>query len=224
MMEEPMQESHRGRGLALVVILVLAVAAGAWMGLFWLPGFREENFQLGFANGYGAGTWDGNATGYNLGLQSGYARGLEDGYEEGSYTAFNKGYTSGRTDGYDLGYADGALEGYDIHDPTYTEAIAFVQENMVDQHEYTPTYICFDFCRDFEAAAYEKELRVGFVYILMKGGAHSIVVFDTSDQGLLFIEPQDDRAVTPQIGQSYWNRAYYSPEYDDTVTYYAIIW
>ena len=228
-MEEEYQESHGRRTLAIVLIIVLAVSGVAYLGFFWMPGIDEGGFQRGFASGYGAGKWDGNITGYNQGRQIGFGEGHQGGIEEGEYAGYTTGYGAGRLEGYQTGYADGYVEGgtqgYNVHNPLYTEAMSFVETNKVDEHPYSLNYSCFNYCADFEAAAYDRELRVGFVYIAMKGGAHSIVAFNTADRGLLLIEPQDDHITTVTIGKVYWDRTVYqSPGYDDTVTYIAVIW
>ena len=66
--------------------------------------------------------------------------------------------------------------------------------------------------------------RCGYVYITFPKLAHAIICFDTVDQGLIFIEPQDDRIVTLTIGEVYWDRTYYVTEDDDTIIDYGIVW
>jgi hypothetical protein len=52
-----------------------------------------------------------------------------------------------------------------------------------------------------------------------------IVCFNTTNHGLVFIEPQYDMITTLTIGQPYWNRTIYElPEYDDTIESFTIIW
>jgi hypothetical protein len=65
----------------------------------------------------------------------------------------------------------------------------------------------------------------GFVYVEFLEGAHATVCFNTTDHGLIFIEPQDDEIVNLTIGQQYWDRTKYSPpDYDDTVVNFTTIW
>lgn len=231
----PHEGEGGGRGKRLLAVAAIAlVASGIFYMLFIaVPGWKEDGFQLGFANGYTAGKYDGNSTGYTSGWTLGFDQGHEAGKEEGEYTGYNQGYqggviagnTSGYQQGWEAGVLKGSTEGYNIHDPTYTEAMNFVATDRTDQNHYSATYTCFNFCADFEENAYAAGIRVGFVYIQFVSGAHSAVVFDTVDKGIKIVEPQDDSLVNLAVGQPYWDRTRYAPPgYDDTVTMYTIIW
>jgi hypothetical protein len=70
-----------------------------------------------------------------------------------------------------------------------------------------------------------KGYKCGFVYIVFPSSAHTIVCFNTTDCGLVFIEPQNDAIVKPIVGQPYWDRTRYIPPlYDDTIIYMAVVW
>ena len=128
-------------------------------------------------------------------------------------------------EGYIQGVTDGAGRGYNIRDPTYQEALQFIALDQTNKNEYSETYTCFHFTADFEKNAFEARYRCGFVYIEFPDGAHAIVCFNTTDHGLIFIEPQDDKIVTVNIGYPYWDRAIYEPpDYNDTVVSLMIIW
>jgi len=125
--------------------------------------------------------------------------------------SFNLGYAEGETEGYQLGYDEGYLQGVEdgpesgwyIMDPTYDEAIAFINSDETDENEYTPDYVCYDFTADFNSNAFQMRYRCGFVYIEFTDSAHAIVCFNTTDRGLIYIEPQNDEIVTLTIGQTY---------------------
>lgn len=125
--------------------------------------------------------------------------------------SFSSGYVEGKSDGYQLGYDEGYIQGIEYltengwysKDPTYAEAIAFINSDKTDQNEYTPDYVCYDFTADFNANAFQAGYRCGFVYIEFFDGAHAITCFNTTDRGLIYIEPQTDEIVTITIGQSY---------------------
>ena len=125
--------------------------------------------------------------------------------------SFNSGYAEGESEGYQLGYdegyvqgvLDGAGSGWYLRDPTYDEAIDFINSDETDENEYTPDYVCYDFTADFASNAFQMGYRCGFVYIEFTDSAHAIACFNTTDMGLIYIEPQNDKIVTIAIGQTY---------------------
>lgn len=159
--------------------------------------------------------------GYNAGSNASFNTGYDLGYAQG--------YASGNLSGYELGYLNGVIDGagtgYNIRDPTYREMLNFIASDKTDENEYSENYTCFHFTADVKSHAFDEGYRCGFVYILFPDSAHAIVCFNTTDQGLIFIEPQSDEIVTLTIGQPYWDRAKYEPpDYDDTVISFTIIW
>jgi len=175
----------------------------------------------------------GYNTGYNASFHTAYDLGYAQGYINGNLTGFELGYRSGNSSGYIEGYnkgyldgvVDGAGRGYNIRDPTYQEMLAFIALDKTDENEYSESYTCFHFTADVKSHAFEAGYRCGFVYIRFPDSAHAIVCFNTTDRGLIFIEPQSDDIVTLAIGQPYWDRTkYLPPEYNDTVVSFTIIW
>jgi chaperonin cofactor prefoldin len=124
---------------------------------------------------------------------------------------YNVGYDVGKTDGYQLGYDDGYIQGmeyltengYYVRDPTYSEAIAFISSDKTDENEYSDDYVCYDFTADFSYNAFQGGYRCGFVYIEFSDSAHAIACFNTTDRGLIYVEPQNDKIVTLTVGQQY---------------------
>jgi hypothetical protein len=45
--------------------------------------------------------------------------------------------------------------------------------------------------------------RFGFVYTEFWDSAHAIACFDTTDNGLIYVEPQTDEIVSVSVGQPY---------------------
>jgi predicted nucleic acid-binding Zn-ribbon protein len=125
--------------------------------------------------------------------------------------SFNSGYTEGKSEGYQLGYDEGYAQGvedltesgYYLRDPTYDEAIAFIDSDKTDENGYSSDYVCYDFTSDFNTNALQMGYRCGFVYIEFSDSAHAIACFNTTDNGLIYVEPQNDEIVTLTIGQSY---------------------
>jgi len=131
--------------------------------------------------------------------------------EDEAAQSYNLGYDEGESDGYQLGYDEGYLQGAEditengwyIRDPTYQEAIAFINSDKTDENEYTDDYVCYDFTADFDDNAAQMGYRCGFVYIEFPDSAHAIACFNTTDNGIIYVEPQNDEIVTIAIGQPY---------------------
>ena len=144
-------------------------------------------------------------------------------FESEVIQSFSSGYVEGESEGYQLGYSDGytqAIEdatehGWYLRDPTYNEAIAFINSDKTDQNTYSPNYVCYDYTSDFNANAFQAGYRCGFVYIEFSKSAHAITCFNTTDMGLIYIEPQTDEIVTISIGQTYLGY---------TITRLGVIW
>ncbi|MEM2342260.1 MAG: hypothetical protein QXI48_08065 [Candidatus Bathyarchaeia archaeon] len=194
-------------------------------------------FSRGNETGYFAGYLNGNETGYNLGYrigfrdgeQRGYERGFSAGYELGYSNGFETGNATGFNLGYETGYLqgviDGAGRGFTIRDPTYNEAMNFVKIDQTDKNEYVEgVYTCINFAADFKMNAFNAGYRCGLVYIEFIQGAHALVCFNTTDGGLIFIEPQTDDMMRVEIGIRYWNDNGYTCPWNDTIIRYIIIW
>jgi hypothetical protein len=148
------------------------------------------------------------------------------GYDLGYSYGVSYGNQSGYQQGYSHGVADGAGRGYDIRDPTYQEALRFITLDQTDKNQFVNyTYTCDNFASDFKNNAFKADLRSGYVRIDFPDSAHAIIAFNTTDRGVIFVEPQSDRIITLTIGQPYWNRtAYLPPTYNDTVVRFIIVW
>ncbi|MGC8935909.1 MAG: hypothetical protein ACP5KV_00890 [Candidatus Methanomethylicaceae archaeon] len=73
--------------------------------------------------------------------------------------------------------------------------------------------------------AFAAGYKCGFVYIKFKDSAHAVVCFNTTNRGLIFVEPQYDQIVTLKIGESYAaQNGYILPSYDDKILSYVIVW
>lgn len=96
------------------------------------------------------------------------------------------------------------IEQSDLRDPTFNETIFFLDSDKTDLKRYSEYYNCVDFTRDLRNNAVEIGYSCGFVLITLEPlPSHAIVCFNTIDNGLIFIEPQNDEVVTLHIGDSY---------------------
>ena len=123
--------------------------------------------------------------------------------------------------------------GYVLRDPSYQEMKDFLARDETSRQEYVPgEYTCVDFAKDVKANAAEEGIRCVYVIIEYRGGGgHAIVAFDTTDRDLVYVEPQFDWEVEPEIGKRYHQcvipPTHYrmeSPDYDDTITRIIVIW
>jgi len=182
---------------------------------------NETGYQTGYKAGYNYGYSHGYDEGYNLGYNNGYSKG----YNDGNLTGYQIGYESGFDDGYLKGVEDGAGRGYTIRDPTFQEVLNFIRIDKTDRNKYSENYTCINFAADVKNNAFKAGYRCGLVYIRFPETAHTIVAFNTTDEGIVFIEPQFDDIVILEIGKSYSKlNGYREPPYDDTILYYIIIW
>ena len=217
--------------------LLILILVGTLVGnvCFWqyytnnLQNLSDSAFQSGNEVGYHLGYDDGNQSGYSLGYLYGYDNGNTSGYDDGCEAGYLIGYYDGNETGFDYGYIsgveDGKGRGHAIRDPILDEAIAFMTLDKTDENDYSENYTCINFAADFKNNAFQANYRCGFVYISFAELAHAIVCFNTTDNDLIFIEPQSDDIVNITIGQPYFDRSKYEPpEYNDTVVSFLIIW
>jgi cell division protein FtsB len=127
--------------------------------------------------------------------------------EDEVVASFDLGYAEGESDGYDEGYAQGVEDltqsGWYLRDPTYDEAVAFINSDETNENQYSDDYVCYDFTADFDGNAAEAGYRCGFVYIEFSETAHAIACFNTTDEGVIYVEPQTDEIVDVAVGQLY---------------------
>jgi len=123
--------------------------------------------------------------------------------------------------------------GYVLRDPTYREMSDFLARDETSEREYIEEeYACTDFAADVKANAAKEGIRCAYVRTEYSGGSgHAVVAFDTTDAGMVFIEPQFDWEIELEIGRPYYQcvkpppgRYMATPDYDDTITRIIVIW
>lgn len=185
----------------------------------------SDGYLLGNSSGFEAGFLMGSSLGYGLGNETGYSLGYLHGYSKGNLTGYDLGYEAGYNDGYQKGVLDGVGTGYTLRDPTFLEVLTFLANDKTDRNPYTPWYTCINFAADVKNNAFAAGYKCGFVYIKFKDSAHAVVCFNTTNRGLIFVEPQYDQIVTLKIGESYAaQNGYVLPSYDDKILSYVIVW
>jgi hypothetical protein len=211
------------------------------------PAGYDEGYESGLADGhtrgydegYEGGLADGRDQGYDLGYESGMAEGRKRGYDEGYASGMavgrERGYGEGYPTGVEAGHSDGLATQVDLSNPTYMELLNFLSRDRTDTKPYiVGDYVCTDFSTDVNNNAEVEGIRCAFVHIDYADEdtlGHAIVAFETTDRGLVFIEPQSDSIVNAAIGKRWYlcivlepGYFYLPPDYDDTIVEIEIIW
>ena len=123
--------------------------------------------------------------------------------------------------------------GYVYRDPTYEMVTTFLADDNTSARSYDiDSYKCTDFSADVKANASEEGIRCAYVNIdYPDGNGHAIVAFNTTDEGLVFFEPQTDEEVNLRVNRRFYESViprsgyyYLEPEHDDTVLRFTVIW
>jgi len=167
------------------IVLVLSLAINL-MASFYLLG--SVGFSAGYRAGYGSGYM----------LNTGITR-QESGCGDEPAAAPDDGAGDG---GQGEGLAEGNLT--QLKDPTFAELRHFVLEDTTNWNKWAEhTYECRHFAADVCNHAREAGWNSAFVLLCYSQGQHSVVAFDTTDSGLVFIEPQTDARIYPEVGGEY---------------------
>jgi hypothetical protein len=103
----------------------------------------------------------------------------------------------------------------------------FLAQDPTNNNTYEEDqYVCVDFAAAVNNNAEAKGIRCAVVDIFYPDGyGHTIVAFDTTDRGLIYIEPQFDQEVKLVVGRSYSQlNDFTSAPRDDTIQRYLIVW
>jgi hypothetical protein len=186
-----------------------------------------EASDVGFVEGNVSGYSLGLVVGEEIGIDSGYEMGYGDGSQDGYLEGYSKGYSQGNTTGIEIGYETGFKEGLDlgalgdyegwgtfVRNPTHDEVLEFIEEDETDEMEYVEgEFECLDFCMMFRNNAFKKGYISYTVWIDFEGQTfgHSIIAFNTTDRGMVYLDPQIEYFVDLQEGIDYWKDAVLSP-------------
>ena len=91
--------------------------------------------------------------------------------------------------------------------PSYNEVLVFMASDKTEQKEPVEDYYdCKQFARDVTDNAAAIGLDCAFVIIDYGTVSHVVVAFKTSDEGIVFFEPQTDKRIYLQVGGTYQDR------------------
>jgi hypothetical protein len=194
-----MSEGKRAPTITVIIIAIIALCVGsAYLG------FAFSNYQSRVAEqSYGDNQEKTGAEQLTAGKN------------------FQQGYAPA------TGQSTPAANNYVAHDPSYQEMKDFLAADVSDTKPYLQDgHICTDYTADVVNNAGQQNIRCAAVYIIYQETGHSIVAFNTTDKGLIFVEPQYDKEVRLVIGQSYsrYNNFVMQGNEDDTIVRWIIIW
>jgi len=224
--------------IVFIAIIVAVFASGSLIGnqigygIGYQSGFKEgkktgneEGQEIGYEIGYNFGNNHGYNTGYSEGNSAGYQLGFIIGQKAGYTSGFNIGNQTGYLIGFNDCWQSGfQADGYLIRDPTYRELLNFLEADQTDKIPYDEKmFNCIDFSATIKRNAFNVGYNSFFVYINFSSTSHSIVAFNTTDQGIVFIEPQYDKVLKIEIGENYTllNGFVYDPNL--VITRYLIV-
>lgn len=91
-----------------------------------------------------------------------------------------------------------------LKNPTFQEVRDFILNDPISRNTFVLNkYECRHFATDVNNNAEDAGLRCAFVLICYRNGQHAVVAFDTTDRGMIYIEPQTDAAIQPEVGGKY---------------------
>jgi hypothetical protein len=93
---------------------------------------------------------------------------------------------------------------YEMKTPTFKEVKDFILKDPTSRNTFVLNkYECRHFATDVNNNADAAGLRCAFVLLCYRNGQHAVVAFDTTDRGMIYIEPQTDAAIQPEVGGKY---------------------
>jgi len=118
---------------------------------------------------------------------------------------------------------------FNISNPTFLEAKNFLDNDKTDQiNQSTTGYNCAHYSRDVNNNSEKQGIKCGYVIINPdESFSHAIIAFNTTDEGLVFFEPQNDRQVNLTKGKDYWTKCLNPPiqgKEEFIVKNYMIYW
>jgi hypothetical protein len=104
--------------------------------------------------------------------------------------------------------------GYTLKNPSFSELEDFLVEDDTDERNYTDDFVCVQFTAMLISNALMAgwncavvEVLFYYYFLPFVGGGHAMVAFNTTDQGIVFIEPQSDNMMPAlKKGDTYFDQ------------------
>ena len=100
---------------------------------------------------------------------------------------------------------------------TYDRIDRFLWNDDTDDNEYIENnYTCMDYSNDVLKNAYDEGIYGCVVEMYMDNGyAHAIISFNTTDEGIIYVEPQSDKIMKNlEIGDDYCQKVGWNCDYE----------
>ena len=210
----------------IVAALVVFLGIGMALNAIGYDRGHSQGYELGKVEGYD----EGHSKGYDKGQLEGYEEGHSKGYEEGHSKGYDKGqlegYEEGHGEGYTAGRAKAIGEGQVLINPSYQEMKEFLKADKTDAKQYIKgKYDNLNMTADINKNAEAQGIRTAKVYIEFPKHSCTLVAFETTDMGLIFIEPQSDKEMKVEVGIKYYeDNGYRKQDWDDTIKEVVIAW
>lgn len=92
--------------------------------------------------------------------------------------------------------------------PTYEQMKNFLAQDTVSDIPYVSgSFECRHFATQVDNNAKAAGWQCGFVLICYAQGQHAVIAFNTSDRGIIYIEPQTDDVINVAVGGTYQEQA-----------------
>jgi len=102
---------------------------------------------------------------------------------------------------------DSDSQAIELKNPSFQELRDFILGDTTSRNSFVLyEYECRHFTTTVNNNAEAEGLRCAFVLLCFEQGQHSVIAFETTDRGLVYIEPQTDAAIHPEVGGQYQGR------------------
>lgn len=146
--------------------------------------------------------------GYAYGFEAGYSQGYSTSYTQQGETAYNEAniesefsYNEDTIGNQTIASSSQTIE---LRNPTFDQVRDFISQELTNKNKWARNnYECRHFATGVCNNARDAGLNCAFVLLCYENEQHAIVAFDTIDKGLIYIEPQTDMVVHPEVGGRY---------------------
>jgi len=91
-----------------------------------------------------------------------------------------------------------------LKNPTFQKMRDFILKDTTSRNQFILNeYECRHFATDVNNNADTAGIRCAFVLLCYRNSQHAVVAFETTDRGMIYIEPQTDAAIQPIVGGQY---------------------
>ena len=109
-----------------------------------------------------------------------------------------------------------------LRNPTYAELMNFLKRDKTNDRKPTSPIDTWNFAPELKRNAQKEGFQAFIVVVGCEGFTQLINAFMTTDQGLIYIEPQNDKPVKVNIGESYFTQNSWSKPKDKKDTIIAV--